>query len=187
MKVRDPDVCAVVPDEGLHPRPRRASRLRARPVPAAEGRQPRLHVLPRLRPRLPARQHRHPRRRPGPRPLERCRPLRHRPARRPAGPCGAGPRPGLRRVRQRRRDGRTGPDVAATAWRPARPSFPAGDHHGLLSRRPGCAALGGSRPRGDRGRTMGPDESMGVGDAVLLRAGPDRFLRCGWHTTAITC
>ena len=32
-----------------------------RPVPAAEGRQPRLHLLPRLRPRLPARQRRHPR------------------------------------------------------------------------------------------------------------------------------
>ena len=52
----------VVPDQGLHPRPRRHSRLRAAPVPAAQGGQHGLHVLPRLRPRLPARQRRHARR-----------------------------------------------------------------------------------------------------------------------------
>ena len=50
----------IVPDQGLHPRERRRSRMRARPVPAPEVEQHGLHVLPRLYPRLPARQHRHP-------------------------------------------------------------------------------------------------------------------------------
>ena len=56
-----------LPDGGLHQgtarSPRRPTwcwpaRLRAAAVPAAEGRQHGLHVLPRLRARLPARQHR---------------------------------------------------------------------------------------------------------------------------------
>ena len=62
VKVRDHERLCVVPDQGLHPRQRRHPRLRARAVPAAQGEQPRLHLLPRLRSRLPARQHRHPRR-----------------------------------------------------------------------------------------------------------------------------
>ena len=45
-------------DARLHPRQRDPARLRAGAVPAAQGRQPRLHVLPRLRARVPARQHR---------------------------------------------------------------------------------------------------------------------------------
>ena len=84
VKVRDPAVCAGVPDQGLHPRHARragaggtgrcrcrswAARLRAGAVPAAEGGQPGLHLLPGLRPRLPARQRRpgqpHARRRAG--------------------------------------------------------------------------------------------------------------------------
>ncbi len=42
-----------VPDQGLHPRQGRDSRLRIAPVPAPQGRQHGLHFLPRLRPRLP--------------------------------------------------------------------------------------------------------------------------------------
>ena len=84
VKVRDPDVCAVVPDQGLHPRPRRHPRLRAEPVPAAQGGQPGLHVLPRLRPRLPARQCRDARRSLPRQDLWNDRPpLRHRPLRPP--------------------------------------------------------------------------------------------------------
>ena len=60
----------IVPDVGLHqgtsvgrsakpaPHRGRATRLRARTLPADEGREPGLHAVPRLRARLPARQHR---------------------------------------------------------------------------------------------------------------------------------
>ena len=57
----------------------RAARLRARALPAIEGRQPRLHVLPRLRAGVPARQRRHRRPRAGRRAGGRPAPLVDRP------------------------------------------------------------------------------------------------------------
>ena len=55
VKAREPSRLRLLPDERLHPRPRRHSRLRIASLPAAQGWQHGLHVLSRLRPRLPAR------------------------------------------------------------------------------------------------------------------------------------
>ena len=114
VKVRDLDVCDELPHEGLHPRPareprvarRHPARLRAGALPAAQGGQPRLHVLPRLRPGLPARQRRHPEPRcPAERAVGRPAALGRRPLLAPQRPVGARRRLHLRRAAQRVRHG----------------------------------------------------------------------------------
>ena len=65
VSVREPAVCASCTTKDCIRGSDDNPGLRTAPVPAAQARQPGLHVLPRLRPRLPARQRRHARGRPG--------------------------------------------------------------------------------------------------------------------------
>jgi hypothetical protein len=102
-----------------------------------EARQPRLHLLPRLRRGLPARQRRHPPRRAGARSGARPAPLVAAPAVRAPRRGGAGAADRLRCVRQRRRHGRAGPRLARRRGRASQPRIDLADRH----RRPRAVLL----------------------------------------------
>ena len=92
------------------------SRLPNATLSAAQVEQHGLHVLSRLRPRLPARQRRHPCRLSRKGTVARSVPFGHRAVRPPDGSGGARRRSRIRRVFQRRGNGRTGAEWDERDW-----------------------------------------------------------------------